>query len=130
MRIYTVHLRREGLNPDTDLILVREGFSLAATLFSVLWALWHRLWLVAAVIAVIDVAIGFMMRAAGATSTTQVAISVGLALLIGCVGNDLWRWTLRGRGFVDAGVVAGENAEMATRRFLDRRPMLAAEMAG
>ncbi|MBI2584926.1 MAG: DUF2628 domain-containing protein, partial [Rhodospirillales bacterium] len=36
MRLYSVHLRRHGLDPDRDLVLVKEGFSWPAFLLSFL----------------------------------------------------------------------------------------------
>ena len=48
MNVYTVHLRRHGLDPDRDLLVVKEGFSWPAFFLSFLWALWHRLWVPAA----------------------------------------------------------------------------------
>ena len=50
MRLYSVHLRRHGLDPDRDSVLGKEGFSWPALLFSFLWALRHRLWLAAVAI--------------------------------------------------------------------------------
>ena len=46
--VYTVHMRRPALDPGTRLRLVKEGFSWPAFFFSFVWALWSRLWLVAA----------------------------------------------------------------------------------
>ena len=48
MRIFTVHLRRHGLDPDHDLIVVKEGFSWPAFFLTGFWALCQRLWLAAA----------------------------------------------------------------------------------
>ena len=52
MRIYTVHespfwALAEKAVPGADVVLIAEGFCWPAALFTVLWAAWHRLWLVA-----------------------------------------------------------------------------------
>ena len=54
MRLYSVHLRRHGLDPDRDIVLVKEGFSWPALLFSFLWALRHQLWLAAQPLSGVD----------------------------------------------------------------------------
>ena len=45
MRLYTVHIRRNSEAPDHEAILVRDGFSWGAFLFTLPWALWRRMWL-------------------------------------------------------------------------------------
>jgi hypothetical protein len=50
---------------------------------------------------------------------------VGAALIVGFVANDLWRWQLERRGFIEAGVVAAEDEDSAWQRFLDANPHLA-----
>ena len=57
MNTYTVHLRRHGLDPERDVVLVKEGFSWPAFFLSFLWALWHQLWLAAALILAAHIAI-------------------------------------------------------------------------
>ena len=121
MRFYTVHLRRHGLDPDRDLVLVNEGFCWPAFLFSVVWALWHRLWLVTLITVFALVVLAFAVAVAGPAAA-------GLALIIGVVANDLRRWTLKRRGFVETGVVAGRDRDAAERRFLEGDPGLAADL--
>jgi hypothetical protein len=41
MRVYTVHIDPLSVAPDGDAVLVPEGFSWWAALFTVLWALYH-----------------------------------------------------------------------------------------
>lgn len=44
LRIYTIHEKEGPKATDTDVILVREGFSVWAFLFPPLWALYHGMW--------------------------------------------------------------------------------------
>ncbi|MBI4365233.1 MAG: DUF2628 domain-containing protein, partial [Deltaproteobacteria bacterium] len=78
MRLYSVHLRRHGLDPDRDLVLVKEGFSWPAFLLSFLWALWQRLWLAAAVIAAAHVVLSITVILLGADPVSEIALSLGL----------------------------------------------------
>ncbi|MBK8909359.1 MAG: DUF2628 domain-containing protein [Rhodospirillales bacterium] len=124
MRIYTVHLRREGLDPDRDIVLVKEGFNWPALFFSLLWALWHGLWLVALGLVLAEVILGATMRVLGAGPWIETAISTGVAVIFAFIANDLHRWTLKRRGFVEAGVIAGSNRHSAEVRLFDRNPDL------
>ena len=126
MGIYTVHLRRQGLDPDRDLVLVKEGFCWPAFFFAILWALWLRLWRVALILIAAEVVLGVAMVLAGADSVTQGIGSAGLAAIIGFLANDLRRGTLGRRGFVQVGVVCGGDRETAAHRFLHEQPDLAA----
>ena len=128
MRHYTVHLRRHGLDPDRDLVFVKEGFSWPAFLFSMLWALWHRLWLVAGVFLVVQLALGLVLAIWAPDPVSAGAVSTGAALILAYAANDLRRWTLERRGFVDTAVVTAEGRDGAERRFLDGEPMLAADL--
>ncbi len=128
MRHYTVHLRRHGLDPDRDLVLVKEGFSWPAFFFSVLWALWHRLWLVAGLFFLVQVAVSLVLAVWKPDPVSASAVSVGAALIVAYVANDLRRWTLGRRGFVETAVVAADGRDGAERRFLDDEPALAADL--
>ena len=128
MRVYTVHLHRPLLEPERDVVLIKEGFSWPACLFSVLWALWHRLWLVALGLIAVQAVISGIAAAVGLDPAGDLVLSLGLAVIVGFVAGDLRRWTLSRAGFVEAGVVAGENAASAERRFYDHRPAVAAEL--
>jgi hypothetical protein len=128
MRLYTVHVRRHGLDPDRDLVLVKEGFSWPAFFFSAFWALWHRLWLAALAILAANAALALAVVLTSPDPVTEIALSVGLAAIVGTVANDLYRRKLDKRGFLLAGVAAADDADAALRRFLDGDPALAREV--
>ena len=129
MKVYTVHVRHSGLDPDRDVVLIKEGLSWPAFFFSVLWALWKRLWLAALGLGLANVVLSGLVLILDLGPVGQLAVSLGGAAVIGYVGNDLWRWTLARRGFIEAGVVAAADRESALQRFLDSEPTLAREMA-
>ena len=129
MRLYTIHLRRHGLDPQGDLDVVKEGFCWPAFLFSVLWALWHRLWLIAIVLAAAEVLVAGALAGLGADAATQAVVSLGLALIVGFVANDARCWTLNRRDFVETTVVTGHDGDAALARFLEGEPALAAELS-
>lgn len=125
MKIYTVHCRRHGLNPDRDIVLVREGFSWAACVFSALWALWHRLWLIAAALFGVTLVMNAITHLFVADDATAMVLGAGVAILTGLFANDLRRWALERQGFADMGPVTGTSEDQAYARFLDQNPDLA-----
>ena len=129
MRFYTAHVRHGGLDPDRDVVLVKEGFSWPAFFFSVPWALLRRLWLAALVFAAAIVAMEALTRFVGLDPATRMALTLGLSAGFGWLGNDLMRRKLEREGFIFRGVIAGENLDTALKRFLDSAPDLARELA-
>jgi Protein of unknown function (DUF2628) len=127
MRVYTVHMRRPALDPEEDFRLVKEGFSWPAFFFSFLWALWSRLWLVAAGLFAIEAVGSAGLSHLDGNFWAEAALSLGFAVMVGMFGNDLKRWTLFRRGYLEVAVVTGSTVDDAERRFWEQRPHLAAE---
>ena len=128
MKVYTVHLRRHGLDPERDIVLVAEGFSWPAFILSLVWALWNRMWWVALGLAVVSVAVNGIVWMLGVDQMTAYALSLGVAALTGLLANDLRRWTLEREGFNDCGVVSGGTPDEALARFLEGAPEIAREI--
>ena len=128
MRLYSVHLRRHGLDPDRDIVLVKEGFSWPALLFSFLWALRYRLWLAAAAIFLAVTALNVAIYWLRPDELSQAVLSLGLGVIIGYLGNDLRRRKLTRQGFAFAGAVSGGDPDQALRRYLDNQPALATDL--
>ncbi|MDA0307044.1 MAG: DUF2628 domain-containing protein [Proteobacteria bacterium] len=129
MRLYAVHLRRHGLDADRDVRLVKDGFSWPALFLTFLWALWHRLWWEAAAMLGASILLNMAAGYWGLDALSQLVVSLGLAILVGTLGNDLRAWKLQRSGFALSGVVTGKDSDHALRRFLDSEPALAADLA-
>jgi len=125
MRFYTIHAPRRqrgtvGASLDAAIAgarAVKDGFSWPAFFFSVLWALWHRLWLVALAMFVIELAVGMVADLFGLNLLAEMVLSLGVALIIGWVANDLLRDAFERRGLADLGVVMAPSAEDAIERY-------------
>ena len=125
MQVYTVHLRREGLDPDRDVVVVKEGFSWPAFLLTGIWALWHRMWLAALTIITLSVASGMVLRWLGADAFTETLGGLAFSLVVGFIANDLHRRRLWRDGFAEAGVSCGDDGDAALLHFLRRHPEIA-----
>ena len=113
MKTYTAHLR-----PGRLPILVKEAFAWGAFLFGPLWLLWHRAWL-AAIGSAALLALTLL-----APPALRPLLSFALLLLLGLVGRDCVRWSLRRRGYDAAHVVAGRSPDDAYLRLLDNAPCI------
>lgn len=125
MQIYTVHIPaapKEGGDALVDAVLIKEGFSWPGFFFSVIWALWHRLWWVALGMLAVNILAGLILSLAGFADVLQGVSTLAIAVLIGFTANDLRRWTLARRGFDEVAVVAGDDADMAFARYLADQP--------
>ena len=128
MNLYAVHLRRHGLDPDRDVVVVKEGFCWPAFFLSVLWALWNRLWLAAALFLSAQVLVNLGVYLFRPDPLGQGILSLGLAVIFGYVANDLRQQKLSRQGFALSAVVNGKNSDQAYSRFLDHEPALAADL--
>ena len=121
MRFYTIHApRRPWAAVETSLAearAVKDGFSWPAFVFSFVWALWHRLWLVAVLIFVAEFAVGMLVGFIGFGGFVNTIVSLGMALVVGWLANDLLRDHLERRGLTDLGVVIAASGEDAIERY-------------
>ncbi len=127
MRLYTVHLGRRRPDSEPDLVLIKEGFCWPALFLTAFWALWHRMWLVAIALFVINGILSGLVHALGLNAASSGVLSAGFAVIVGFVANDLRRWFLERRGFLFSEVVSGADQDAAARNYLDDLPSLARE---
>lgn len=129
MAVFTVHQPPPGkgetwgetggaaATDPTRFKFVRDGFYVWGFVFSVLWMLRHRLWIVAALFAALAVLIEVGLRWAGVGIGLRSALMLALCFLVGLEGATLRRWTLGLRGYTPAGVVIADNRDEAEQRF-------------
>ena len=123
MRFYTIHApRRPWASTETSVEearAVKDGFSWPAFVFSFVWALWHRLWLVAAAIFAAEFAVGMLVGLIGFGGLVNGVVSLGIALVVGWLANDLRRDHLERQGLTDLGVVIAASGEDAIERYFN-----------
>lgn len=122
MAAYTLHLDRDAHGGDPRALdralVVKDGFSWGAFLFTVLWFFAHRLWLAGLLVAAAIVTVAVCAYLAGA-GPGAIWLAVFLSsILVGLEASSLRRWTLgrRGRPVVDV-LSAGSAAEAETKAF-------------
>jgi hypothetical protein len=123
MRVYTVHApvaSGADLAAADKFVFVRDGFHFWAAVATVIWLLWHRLWLVLIGWIALTLAINFGMGALGAGRGTILIVDLLVAILMGFEAASLRRWTLSRRKWRQVDIVVADDIEAAERRFFDR----------
>lgn len=127
MTLYTVLEPRDG-KPER-VALVPEGFSWSALAFTVLWALWHRMWVAAALLfaltSAFTVLVNLEMLAPGLASLLQ----FGIALIFGFEARGLQVMSLERAGFRRSGLIQASNAEAAELAYFAGRAPFSTEPA-
>lgn len=121
MKVYTVHRSPDRrVNPDDEIVFVREGFSWPALIVPTFWILWNRMWWVLlawlAVGAALGVAGEYMPRSGWMIGVISVLLSLWFAL----EANALHRWSLTRKGWRMLDVTTGRDREEAERAFFLR----------
>ncbi|MHB2168299.1 DUF2628 domain-containing protein [Alsobacter sp. R-9] len=124
MTTYLVHVPAEAERGQPDgldrAVLVKDGFHWLALVFPVLWLLYHRAWIALLVFLAASVALMAVVALGDLPGGTLVAGELLLGLALAVAAPDLRGWTLGRRGYRLADVVAGEDEELASRRFFER----------
>ena len=122
MQIYTIHLKPDSLSPDRDALAVKEGFCWPAFIFGPFWALWHGLWLVLFGIIMALAALSVFEELLRPDPLSALAVSLGVAAILGLCGNDWRRASLALRGWRFEALSAAADRDTAMRRFFDLHP--------
>jgi len=96
---------------------VKDGFSWPALLIPLLWAIYHRLWLV--LLGLIAAMIGIELLARYVDDRAGLIAGALFSILFALEANFLRRWTLRRRGWRLADIVVGSNPDDYERRFFE-----------
>ncbi|MCK4940144.1 MAG: DUF2628 domain-containing protein [Rhodospirillaceae bacterium] len=128
MNVYSIHVRDNNQAPK--LVLVKDGYCLAATIFGPLWALVLGLWETAIIIFIFYTLMGFLINEFVPGANAAMAAQAGAAVLIGIVANELRRWNLERRGFEERDTVLGSDRSDAERRFFEANPDVLAQLEG
>jgi len=126
MPLWTVHskvadpalIRRRA----DEVRFVREGFSWPAFLIPLLWLVVKGMWIVLMLALAAEIAIIALGAALKLPDFVMTILGLGINLVMGCAGNDLYRWTLARGGFAEIGLAAGSDLDEAELRFFSALP--------
>ena len=118
--IFTVHAKADAKDPSERIVLVREGFSIGAFIFTILWLLTHRLWAASALFFVLMFAVAKAILMFQMNPVMAGALQLGLQFWLGATARDMQRESLARRGYKLTDIVVAESQLMGARRYYDR----------
>ena len=123
---YSIHARSakpEAIRADADKVrFVKEGFSWWGFFFPLPWLIVKGMWEVLVLVILALIAIGVASANLYLPDAAILVLCFGINLLIGFIGNDLYRWTLQRRGLIDLGPASGDDRDEAELRFFMALP--------
>lgn len=120
MKLYTVHVRPDEPASHQKPVFVREGFNIFAFVLTVFWALYQRLWLQAAVLLAINIALISMRLHHTLNPLSMIILQLGYQSVIGFSANDWVRHRLARKGYIMTDVSAGDSLLRAEQRYFER----------
>ncbi len=118
MQVFTAYEKAgpAGGGSDADVVLIKEGGSFAAMALPFIWPFYRGLWIVLGGQIVLAAALVAAAIFVPGTGLAVIVAALAFMALMGAHANDLRRWTLRMRGYVFSGVVAGADMAEAEQR--------------
>ena len=116
-KTFTVYEKPEASDPADRMVLLREGFSFWAFMFTLFWLIYKRMWLVAVYYLVAAGAVMLLVDAWAIPEPYSMLAQLWLQLMLAYHAYDLQGWWLTRRGHRFAGVLVAESEMQAERRY-------------
>lgn len=127
MTIFTVLEPPDG-KPER-VVFVPEGFSWAALLFTVVWALWHRLWMVAALLFALTSVLTVATNLEVLGANFAALLHLGIAVIFAFEARNLEVKSLERAGFRRAGLIEAGSSEAAELAYFADRAAVSPQPA-
>lgn len=115
MKTYNIFVKQnKDNNAVEDVLLIKEGFSVSAFLFTVFWFLFNKLWLFAGISFMVMNIIGFIF-----SPVVSFVFVILFSLLVGFEANNLLLYRFQREGYYFVGYTTGKSRGDAELRFLD-----------
>jgi hypothetical protein len=111
MALFNVFEAPDG-KPDR-VVFIREGFSWSGFFLTFLWAVWHRMWVVAALLIAISAAFIVAVSLELLDPVLASVVQLGISVLFGFEAHRLQESSLLRAGFRHAGLIEASLLEAA-----------------
>jgi hypothetical protein len=125
MALFTILEPPDG-RPE-KVAVVPEGFSIRAAVFTIFWALWHRMWIIAVLLFVLSVSLELAARAFRLDPAIVTVSGLAVSLLFGFEARALQILSLKRAGYNVEGMISAESRESAELQYFSRRPAQTAQ---
>ena len=117
MNIYTIYTQDN--QEDSDPIIIKQGFSLIAAIFNIFWAVYHRMWLMAAITLGAS-AIPMLFQGNETYSVISSVCKIAIGITFGFMATEMREYTASARGFELTDIVSARNEAEAEMKFFER----------
>jgi hypothetical protein len=126
MPLWTVHSKVDEpalIRTRSDEVrFVREGFNWPAFLVPLLWLIVKGMWIALLLALAVEILVIAAATWLNFSDTVATLLGLGINLVMGFAGNDLYRWTLARGGFHEVGLAAGSDLDEAELRYFSGLP--------
>lgn len=117
MNIYAIYVDpRKG---SGSLITVPEGFSFSAAIFTIFWAIYHKMWKLTALTLAINIVIVSLQKNSLVGEFIPI-LNLAIMLIFGFLAGDFLEYSLQKKGYVLEDVVVCRSAVEAEMKYLER----------
>jgi hypothetical protein len=117
MHLYSIYTRSE--NKNLDLIIIKQGFSLSALIFNFFWAIYHKMWLVAGIIMVVNFIV-FSFQDAENISMVEYLKYAAEFFAFGFFATELRELYAKKRGMELDDIILASSEEEAELKYMTR----------
>jgi hypothetical protein len=119
MKIFKVYIDKKSENPLEEAVFIKSGFSLPAFLFGILWVLYHKLWKVAGVLILIQIALTLLYKSSHIQEMTYVIISNLVLVYLAFDASDIQENDLSAKSYILQSIVSAPNLDQAKINFFE-----------
>ena len=116
MKLYNALIKKNKEGKIEDVILLKEGFSFFAFLFSGLWFLYHKMWKELFALILINITFAFLGKIS--SDFNKIFLEISFLFIIALNANYWLCDHLKKKGYQLVGMVFGENITNAKIRFI------------
>lgn len=113
-KLYSVYVNKGAYNPLETAVFIKQGFNFWAFLFTSVWAIYNRLWLIFSLLTIIQIMLAVN------DSIQFMLISLLVNIWFGFEANNFKSAKLEKKGYILFDVVTGIDELSASQRFFDR----------
>ena len=124
MHIFCVYRYPGDLNRFASIIVVKDGFLWKALFFSILWAIFNKLWPIiigSFLFFCFLIGFGIVLRLEG---IEFLDIFLWGSAFLGVFAADLQGWCLEKKGFKNVSLISAANHEIALKKYLVRESIV------
>lgn len=110
MNIYCVYSDSEK-NQD-ELLIVKQGFSIFASVFNVVWAIYHKMWLLVLIVGVMGI-IAFPLE----KMQLYYIFDIAILFIFGFFADDFRNYYAKKKGYILSDIVIADSDEEAELKY-------------